>query len=640
MSGIPEGEVTGGAGAPPDETRCPGCEGRIEPGWAVCGWCGRGIQPMPVPPPRQPPGAAASSGGDADLDSVELPSGVLLLERYRIDVLLGRGGFGITYRARDTRLHRDVAIKELFPPAAVRRGSSVVVADAGRAGFETARTRFQREAATLARFNHPGIVRIFEVFEANNTAYLVMELIDGSSVGELLRERGEPFGVDEVLDMVVRVGGALGAVHDSGLLHRDINPSNLMVDGSQRVVLIDFGLARRYGDDISGSVTRAVTPGYAPPEQYAGSARSGPPCDVFGLAATAYKLLTGSTPTNVFDRQAGTALPAPAAVRPDIPALVSAAILDGMELDPDHRPASTEAFLNRLGLFGASPSSSFTLVTSPRLDATAASTPERDAPVPTPGSVPASGRPRPIAAAAPAGTVVGSVPPPVPAPIAPIAAAPGPVGAPAPVVGGNSSFAPWHDGSPPVIGPGDRRRGWVTWPAAIALVALSSASPLVMSVIVALVVLPVLATQGDLAVHRHRRRIGAQRRKWHDARPVVVGPVRFVRNVALSAARALPAMALAAIGVATERVFLEAAFDPIYRDLVIRSTGAAMALVLLVPARHGGRGFRTDLGITTIASWVMEGRRRPGSRTFVLWVLAVAAAAFGAWLSPELWPLT
>src|SRR5699024_5221157 len=119
--------------------------------------------------------------------------------------------------------------------------------------------RFQREAATLARFNHPGIVQIFEVFEANRTAYLVMELIEGPSVGQLLHTRGEPFAVDEVLDVVLRAGGALGAVHAAGLLHRDINPSNIMVDGSRRIVLIDFGLARRYGDDISSNLTRAVT---------------------------------------------------------------------------------------------------------------------------------------------------------------------------------------------------------------------------------------------------------------------------------------------------------------------------------------------------------------------------------------------
>ena len=191
-----------------------------------------------------------------------------------------------------------------------------------------------------------------------------------------------------------------------------------------------------------------------------------------------------------------------------------------------------------------------------------------------------------------------------------------------------------------MIGPGDRRRGWVTWPVAAALVVLASASPLVVSAVCAFVLLPALATMGDLEVHHHRRRIGAQRRKWHDARVEVVAPVRYARNLLLSAARALPAVAIAAIGYATERVFVDEAFAPIYRDLTIRTTGVAMALVLLVPARHGNRGFRTGLGITAAAERVMEGERRPGTRTFVVWVVAVAAVAFGALLGPELWPLT
>ncbi len=647
-----EGEVTGGVRPAQDETRCPGCEGRIEPGWAVCGWCGREIGSNSSPGDATVTRPASERPGPDDHESVELPPGSLLLDRYRIDVLLGRGGFGITYRARDTRLHRDVAIKELFPPAAMRRGATVAVADADRDAFETARVRFQREAASLARFNHPGIVRIFEVFEANDTAYLVMELIEGSSVGELLQARGEPFGVDDVLDMILRVGGALEAVHDAGLLHRDINPSNLMVDGSRRVVLIDFGLARRFGDDISGSLTRAVTPGYAPPEQYAGSARSGPPCDVFGLAATAYKLLTGSTPTNVFDRQAGVELVAPAAVRPEIPPMISAAILDGMELDPGHRPATAEAFLNRLGLYGASASGQVALSSASAADGPADPTvvPFGGRPVAGPPGAGAGGdawpgaaRPRhDVASAFGHGSAAGA------APSVPAATQVG-VGAPPPAVAGGPvpeghagrpSFAPWHDGSPPVIGPGDGRRGWVTWPVAGALVVLASASPLIMAVVIALVVLPVSATLGDLEVHRYRRRIGAQRRKWHDARDSVVGPVRYVRNLLVGAARALPAVALVAIGFAGVRVLDDATIEPIYRDLTIRLTGVATASVLLVPARHAGRGFRTDLGITAWASWAMEGRRRPGTRTFVLWVVAVAAAAFGAWLSPELWPLT
>ncbi len=317
------------AGGP---ARCPTCHGVVEDDWRVCGWCG---------------GPLATQ--------VELHRGTVLDGRFRIEAVLGRGGFGITYRARDERLGRIVAVKELFPPAAVRHEQRVLVEPRDREAFVAARARFRREAAALARFNHPGIVRVFEVTEANDTAYLVMELVEGRSLHQLVSARPDPLAVDEVLDATLRVGLALGAVHDAGLLHRDVNPSNVMVDASGRVVLIDFGLARRFGDEISGSMTRAVTPGYAPPEQYAGSAKVGPPCDVYGLAATTYKLLTGVTPVNVFDRQAGTPLLAPAAIREDIPALVSQAILDGMELNPDHRPASASAFLDRLGLHGAQP---------------------------------------------------------------------------------------------------------------------------------------------------------------------------------------------------------------------------------------------------------------------------------------------
>ena len=297
----------------------------------MCGWCGTpvggGLEGAEHVEDDLTavvgPEAEVSSGADA-YPPTALPAGTELVGRYRIDAVLGRGGFGITYRADDLRLDRSVAIKELFPLTAHRRGLEVTVAAPDVDGFEAARVRFGREAAALARFNHPGIVRVFEVLELNGTAYLIMELIEGTSMGELLASRGEPLGVDEALEVVVRVGRALRAVHEAGLLHRDINPSNIMLDPSRRIVLIDFGLARRFGDDISGALTRAVTPGYAPPEQYAGSARSGPPCDVFGLAATAYKLLTGVTPTNVFDRQAGIRLPAPADLRREVPALVSA----------------------------------------------------------------------------------------------------------------------------------------------------------------------------------------------------------------------------------------------------------------------------------------------------------------------------
>ncbi len=629
----------------------------------MCGWCGDRLGasddeaargPHTEPGGREDGDTRPAEAGSArerddavdfdrdDLDPVELRAGTMLMDRYRIEAVLGRGGFGITYRARDERLDRAIAIKELFPLLSLRRGTRVVATPENREAFEAARVRFRREATALARFNHPGIVSVFEVFETNDTVYLVMELIEGSSMGEVLRDRGEPLAVEEVLDVVLRAGRALEAVHEAGMLHRDINPSNIMLDGSRRIVLIDFGLARRYGDDISGSLTRAVTPGYAPPEQYAGSARSGPPCDVYGLAATAYKLLTGVTPTNVFDRQAGTPLPAPADLRSDLPPLVSAAVLDGMELEPGHRPMSAQALLNRLGLADATPPVRALVSGGGHRghDAAGAGAAGRAvSPVPVPSPAPAepprrvqpdeavansaAGAPRPHAASAPGAS------PPVPAQVRDLHRGTS-----------NPAFAPWHDGSPSIIGPAARWRGWVTWPVGIAAVALTSASPLVVGAILAFGILPALATAGDLAVHRHRQKIGAQQRRWHDASSGVVSPVRFVRNVAVGALRAVPAMALAAVGVAAESVLTSASARPLFRDWVIRLCGIAVAAVLLVPARNGGRSFRTDLGSTAWATWAMEQRRRPGWRAVTIWVVALAIAAFGAWLDPELWPLT
>lgn len=191
-----------------------------------------------------------------------------------------------------------------------------------------------------------------------------------------------------------------------------------------------------------------------------------------------------------------------------------------------------------------------------------------------------------------------------------------------------------------MVGPPARHRGSVTWPVGIALCALASAAPFVLGVLVALVVLPGLASVGDVVVHRYRRRTGAGTRRWHSAGVGVVAPVRFVRNLVVAMARALPAVAVGAIGYATERVIVDAASGSFARDLTVRVTGVAVMAVLLLPARHGGRGFRTDQGITACAEWAMERRDRPGVRAVVVWVICLAGVAFGAWLRPDLWPST
>lgn len=600
-----EGELNGGRSDREVSDRCPRCGGRLEPDWTACGWCGR--HNGPVTPAEL-----------AETPAVELPAGTMLLGRYRIGALLGRGGFGLTYRARDTRLGRDVAVKELFPPGALRRGTQVTVTPDHAAAFGEALQRFQREATSLARFNHPGIVQIFEVFEANRTAYLVMELIRGPSVGQLLQRRGTPLEVDEVLDVVLRVGGALGAVHAAGLLHRDINPSNIMVDGARRIVLIDFGLARRFGDEISGSLTRAVTPGYAPPEQYAGSAESGPACDVFGLAATAYKLLTGVTPTNVFDRQAGGVLTAPHDLREGVPTLISAAILDGMELDPAHRPAGTDAFLNRLGLHGTVPGGQVLL----GQDVSAR---------------PAAVTPDPLRAA-PVAVAGVTVPPPPVGPLTPVTGGPGRPGVAVPPMR-RSPVTPYRAVSPatPAV---VRRRGLVTWPVGVAATALASASPLLVTALLAYVAVPALATFGDLEQTRGTGGSGMHRGRLARSGPWVFLPVRFVRNLAVGLARSIAAVAVAAIGIATVQVLVDAAVGSAIRDFAVRCTGIAMALVLLLPIRHAGRGFRTEVGIDAAVAHVMTGSSRVTSGVAVVWVVSVAVTAVAVWLRPELWPLS
>lgn len=317
------------AAEPPttDSDSCPQCGHEVGDAWLVCAWCG---QQLAAP--------------------AELAEGSLLADgRYQILRVIGRGGFGITYEVADRRLERHVAMKELFPDSAVRHGSVVLTPPAGRAGFKAARERFLREARVLARFTHPGIVRVFEVFEEHGTAYLVMELLEGRTLIDLLRQHGRPFGEDDVIDVAGRVAAALRPVHAAGVLHRDVNPSNVMMTHHGRIVVIDFGLARDFDQDRTAGMTRVVTPGYAPLEQYRGEARFGPPTDVYGLAATLYRLSTGKVPVAALERSAGALLPPPHRINPEISKAVSDALLDGLELDLAHRPRDLDTFLSRLG---------------------------------------------------------------------------------------------------------------------------------------------------------------------------------------------------------------------------------------------------------------------------------------------------
>jgi serine/threonine protein kinase len=235
--------------------------------------------------------------------------GHTILEHYRLERVLGQGGFGITYLATDLKLGRSVAVKEFFPSGATRQGTHVKPpATMNTAEFSAWLERFLEEARVLARFNHPGIVRVLEIFEGNGTAYLVMEALEGETLGSRLTRLGK-LPEAEVTEIVLRLCDALEIVHKAGLLHRDIKPDNIFLTSDGRVVLIDFGSARMFVSSQRVRHTQIVTPEYAAPEQYASEAKFGAYTDIYGLSAVAYHALTGTLPPSAADQFAGVAKP-------------------------------------------------------------------------------------------------------------------------------------------------------------------------------------------------------------------------------------------------------------------------------------------------------------------------------------------
>ncbi len=231
-----------------------------------------------------------------------LPEG-FHLEDYLIDSILGHGGFGITYLAKDTHLDQWVAIKEYLPNEfAVREGVSTVYAKStsDEEAFHWGLQRFIKEAQTLARFKHPNIVRVLRFFEAHNTAYMVMEYEDGSSLADYLRER--TLGQDELLSIVLPLMDGLEKIHAEGFLHRDIKPTNIFLRHDGTPVLLDFGAARYALGQKTTSLTSIVSPGYAPFEQYDPKSPQGAWTDIYALGGVMYYAVTSERPLEVVGR--------------------------------------------------------------------------------------------------------------------------------------------------------------------------------------------------------------------------------------------------------------------------------------------------------------------------------------------------
>ena len=274
-----------------------------------------------------------------------------MIDHYVIRSVLGAGGFGITYLAQHELLGRNYAIKEYIPDEfSYREGQSVRSTSHSEPTYRWGLERFLAEARALARFKHPSIVNVVSVFELNDTAYMVLDYERGRDLGVWLKELGRPPTQGETDRIVLALLSALDAVHEHGLLHRDIAPDNILIRDDGTPVLIDFGSARESVRGRSKVMSAIVKRGYSPPEQYTSRpALQGAWSDIYALAATIYRMLSGEIPLDATDRM----------LDDDLPPLVSRvrgtyrlsfirAIEHGLRLQSRDRPQSVRAWRDEL----------------------------------------------------------------------------------------------------------------------------------------------------------------------------------------------------------------------------------------------------------------------------------------------------
>jgi serine/threonine protein kinase len=271
-----------------------------------------------------------------------LPLQSMLLE-YRLEAVLGAGGFGMTYLGWDTHLEKHVAIKEYLPTdLAVRAldGSIVPITTELQHDYQWGLDRFILEARTLAKFSHPHIVRVNRYFQSNNTGYMVMDYEKGESLNQMLKRGLQP---DEakLKSIVMPLLDGMEAVHATGFLHRDIKPSNIFVREAGSPVLIDFGAARHAIGGATRSLTAVLTPGYAPLEQYSSDGHQGPWSDIYAMAGVLYRALVNDNPPDAVSRMKGDTLPAKLALaRGRVSEPFLRAIEWALALDEKQRPQS------------------------------------------------------------------------------------------------------------------------------------------------------------------------------------------------------------------------------------------------------------------------------------------------------------
>ncbi len=272
--------------------------------------------------------------------------------RFIISCAVGAGGFGITYSAWDTLLKQRVAIKEYLPgefSTRIKGAFGVTVYGGEKAEqFKNGLDKFAEESRKLAKFDDvPGIVQIYDCFQENNTAYIVMEYLEGETLGAYIEREGK-IPVQRVIEIITPILDALAAVHKEGIVHRDIAPNNIFLCSDGRVKLLDFGAARNATGTHSKSLTVLYKEGFTPEEQYSSRGNQGPWTDVYATAATMYKAITGVTPEGAMARRVNDTLKEPSKLGVKISASVENALMNALNVEYKARTQTASDYNEQL----------------------------------------------------------------------------------------------------------------------------------------------------------------------------------------------------------------------------------------------------------------------------------------------------
>lgn len=333
--------------------RCFNCMEEFSEDIEYCPYCGK--KPMEDNPPHR------------------LAVGTVLNNRYLVGATIGEGGFGITYVGYDQSLNLKVAIKEYFPSGIATRNHTVsdkvtLNITEQTEYFQDGKERFMNEARNIARFaSEDGIVDVRDYFTANDTAYIVMEYLDGIDLSKYLQQNGI-INPSDAFELMMPLMRTLSKMHKEGVIHRDIAPDNIMRLNNGKLKLMDFGSARHFlGDEIK-TMSVLLKQGYSPVEQYSSRLAQGPWTDVYSLCATIYKCITGVTPVSSLDRSIQDDLKKPSELGIDIPPALEAVLMKGLAVNPSERLQNTDELMHAVEAtyMGVSPVDSSQVNKSPK----------------------------------------------------------------------------------------------------------------------------------------------------------------------------------------------------------------------------------------------------------------------------------